>query len=110
MHKLLIPGVSRIDHRNRDGLDNRRENLRPATQSQNMANSRSRPGSSLFKGVSWIRRDRRWYASIMFNYRSISLGNYVSEIEAAKAYNAAAIRLFGEYARLNEIVEPLPCV
>lgn len=108
MHCQIL-GVKGIDHANGDGLDNRRSNLRPATQGQNTANARKRshhgglPTSSRFKGVSWHRPTQKWSASICRDGRSRHLGLYRTEVEAARAYNDAARELFGAFARLNEI-------
>lgn len=101
MH-CLIMGIKGVDHRDHDGLNNQRSNLRPATQAQNMQNRRSQPGStSTYKGVFWNRRSQRWQAKIKTNGRSRTLGLYVSEAEAALAYDEAAREMFGEYACLN---------
>jgi len=102
MHRLILPGLPMIDHRDGDGLNNQRHNLRACTQSQNMANQTSRRGRSRFKGVRPY-RGSRWWAVIACDGRRTRLGTFDCEVEAAKAYNAAAVRLFGEYARLNEI-------
>ncbi len=94
-----------VDHRNRDGLDNRSENIRIATRSENHANSKKykNKGASKFKGVGWDKVNRKWRAKIMIDYCTIHLGRFDSEIEAALAYNKAAIKLFGEFALINEI-------
>jgi hypothetical protein len=100
MHALLAG--PRPDHRDGDGLNNQRANLRPATPSQNLANRGPRPGSSSrYKGVSWYPRTGRWAASITVNYRRVHLGYHSAEEDAARAYDAAARQWFGEFARLN---------
>ena len=102
MHRALLPGVVEVDHKNGNGLDNRRLNLRPATTAQNQSNQRvqSRVGKkSSFKGVT--RTPYSWRASIRVNDRFIHLGCFDTEIEAAKVYDKAAKRHFGEYARIN---------
>lgn len=107
MHRLLMPGLRQVDHKNGNGLDNRRStgNLRPATDSQNRANStRHLVRSSRFKGVRWHKKAKRWETSITLHRRRIHLGCFTSEEDAARAYNVSALRLFGEYARLNEVV------
>lgn len=106
MHRTIMraeKGQS-VDHRNRDTLDNRVSNLRFATKSQNAANSKKmiRPTiagrlQSQFKGVTWEKG--AWTACTNGKY----IGRFQSEIEAAKAYNVAALKCFGEFARLNEI-------
>lgn len=106
LHKLLMPGCAMVDHRNGDGLDCRRENMRPATPSQNQANSRGkRGGTSRYKGV-WLHACRAtwarpWVAAIVVDGRKISLGYHATEEDAARAYDTAARRLFGEFARPN---------
>jgi hypothetical protein len=96
-----------IDHINGDRSDNRLSNLRQASNSQNCCNQRPRPGASRFKGVSpYFIRERntgRWLAKIYKDGREIVLGRFDCEREAAIAYNEAAIRLHGEFAKLNEV-------
>lgn len=88
-----------VDHRNRDTLDNRRGNLRVCTYAQNNSNTRIRITSkSGFKGVSWNTSDKRWKASVGQAF----VGNFMTAIEAALAYDAAAIEAFGEFACTNK--------
>lgn len=94
-----------VDHINGDKLDNRRSNLRYATRSENNQNTHSRRGSSKFKGVVWHKQDRRWWAVIKANGKQHSLGTHATEEDAARAYNAAARRMFGDFARLNPVSE-----
>jgi hypothetical protein len=90
------------DHRNRNTLDNRKENLRIATKQQNGRNrSKIKVTQSRYKGVSLQECNKRWLASISIMKKRISIGWYDSEIEAAKAYDAKAKELFGEWARPN---------
>lgn len=89
------------DHRNRDRLDNRRENLRPATRSQNAANSAKKGTSSVFRGVCWDKARERWTAGIKVDYRRRNLGRFDNEVDAALAHDAAAFTAFGEFAVLN---------
>jgi hypothetical protein len=101
MHNFIADSVG-VDHINRNGLDNRRSNLRPATTSQNNANQgRRRDNTSGFKGVSWHASRKRWNARIGFQGKTISLGHYLTREEAARAYDQAAIEMYGEYAVLN---------
>jgi hypothetical protein len=103
MHKL-ITGWPLTDHKNHDGLDNQRANLRPATSAQSQQNRRPVLGSSSkYKGVHWYRQSRKWRAKIQVNGVSYYLGLHASEEEAALAYNAAALQAFGTYAYLNQI-------
>lgn len=90
------------DHANGNGLDNRRENIRPATYHQNNANCCKRWNTrSRFKGVCWHKQHNKWYAQIQSHGVKIYLGLFVTQKEAALAYNAAARSLFGEFARVN---------
>ena len=90
------------DHLDSDGLNNQRQNLRPATASQNRWNMRKRTGrSSRYKGVYWNRKAEKWFSRIMFRATYKWLGSFDSEIAAGKAYDAAAVRFFGQFARLN---------
>ncbi len=105
MHRLVM-GVTdrgiRVDHENRNGLDNRRANLRVATALQNRQNSRPDSGSSSqYKGVYWNKKYRKWQAAICVNGTNRRLGRFDDESDAGRAYDAAARDLFGEYAYLN---------
>jgi hypothetical protein len=104
LHQLLV-GRRYVDHVNHDGLDNRRANLRPATQSQNLANARKwrRPTSSRFKGVCFEPRYRYpWRARVEQEGRRY-FARFMTEVEAARWYNTKARELFGEYAHPNAI-------
>ena len=95
-----------IDHINGNPLDNRRSNLRPATKIQNQWNrGKGRPGGkeprSPYKGV-WA-AGPRWAAWIVANGERTYLGQYATQEEAAIVYNEAALRLHGEFARLNQL-------
>lgn len=104
MHRLLIDaGNQSVDHINGNKLDNRRSNLRVCTQQQNVHNTRSRKGTSKFKGVSWDKSRNQWKAVIGYNYRKIQIGRYATELEAATAYNEKARQLHGKYAVLNKV-------
>ena len=105
MHRQIIKieGGFCCDHINHNGLDNRKVNLRQASRAQNCWNKRKQRGnhSSGFKGVSWFKRENKWQARIQVNGRKIFLGSYKNEIDAAKAYDRAAIKYYREYAVLN---------
>jgi hypothetical protein len=106
MHRLIMsaPKGMEVDHRDGDGLNNRRNNLRVCTKAQNLTNQRPQKGtSSRFKGVYRNKRDRQWQAYIKVNGKRKHLGCFASEVEAAKAYNNAAIQFHGEFAWLNDI-------
>lgn len=90
-----------IDHINGCGLDNRRANLRLATVAQNAWNSKKRNSRSGYKGV-WFAADKGlWRAAIVCHGRRIHLGYFRDKIDAARAYDDAAIKYYKEFARLN---------
>jgi hypothetical protein len=105
MHRVIMgAGEGEIvDHINHYGLDNRIANLRAATARQNMWNMRKRKCncSSKYKGVHRVKSKKKWRARITFNNRTILIGDFDREIDAAMAYDAKARELFGEYASLN---------
>lgn len=97
-----IPVGFEIDHACRNRRCCNPAHLRLATRQQNNRNSSGRRrGRSAYKGVSWHRGGGKWQASIRANGRSRGLGLFVNEVEAARAYDAAAASLFGEFAFLN---------
>lgn len=105
----LLVGVfdsnTKVDHINGNPLDNRKENLRKASQTQNCQNRRKtlRPCKSKYKGV--VKRNNgSWQASIKFNKQYQCLGTFIKEEDAAQAYNEAALKYHGEFACLNEII------
>lgn len=104
LHRLLMsnPIGKHVDHVNGDTTDNRRANLRLASRSQNMANTRKREGtSSKFKGVCWNKNCGTWQADIRANGKTIGLGQFGDEGLAALAYDMASIRENGEFANTN---------
>jgi len=98
-----IPIGLEIDHINHNGLDNRIKNLRLVTKTQNQMNSKITLASSRFKGVTFDKQTEKWRSRIWVDNKPICLGRFSVEIEAAEAYNKAAIKYHGEYAYLNEI-------
>ena len=102
MHRVIMnaPANVQVDHRNGNGLHNWRRNLRVCTNAENSRNRKlNKNNTSGYKGVTPERGKYR--ARIKVNYESINLGFFDTEIEAAKAYNRAAIHYHGDYARLN---------
>jgi hypothetical protein len=87
------------DHRDRNGLNNTRSNLRPATRSQNMANRAMPEGASAYRGVAPFRG--KWRARISVDRRQVFLGDFENIVAAAAAYDAAATSAHGEFAVLN---------
>lgn len=104
MHDQIMnpPAGLIVDHRNQQGLDNRRENLRICTHSQNLQNMRiPKSNKSGFKGVSWHVVGHKWQACIRVNGKTLYLGLFADLIEAAHAHDRAAREHFGQFARLN---------
>ena len=107
LHRLLLgpPEGKEVDHINGDGLDNRRANLRVCTHQQNLANARKwrTRTSSRYKGVTRNKQTQKWIAQIEVGGENRYLGTFEDETRAAAAYNKAAAKAFGQFARLNEI-------
>jgi len=108
MHRLTMdcPKNKNIDHKNGNKVDNRKDNLRLCNQSQNGANSKIRINNTTgYKGVKIDKRQpgRPYIAEITVNRKVIYLGGHSTKEEAATSYNRAAIKYFGQFARLNEI-------
>lgn len=104
MHRLLInpPKGFQVDHKDRNGLNNKRNNLRLATCAQNSQNKRKRKNSaSLYKGVWFYVKYNTWRALIRIKNKLKIIGRFNTEEEAARAYDYEALKHFGEFARLN---------
>ena len=105
LHQLIMSDVW-IDHKNGNIFDNRKENLRKCTNSENQMNaSISKRNTSGYKGVSWDKNLNKWRVCIKIKESVVTLGYFVSKIEAAEIYNKKAHETFGEFARLNIIEE-----
>jgi hypothetical protein len=105
MHRFILNAMPNqaVDHRDCDGLNNQKFNIRTCTVSENRRNQRKRikTTSSEFKGVYWYKNNRRWGAHIGINGVKKHIGMFSDEISAAKAYDIKAKELFGEFARTN---------
>lgn len=94
----------KADHINHNTLDNRKINLRKCNNSQNNCNKfLTSDNKSGYKGVSWRLDCKKWRSTIYKNNKCIHLGYFKNKIDAAKAYNEAAIKYHGEFAYLNKI-------
>jgi hypothetical protein len=104
MHReiLAVAAGIEVDHKDGNGINNQRSNLRPSTRRQNSYNQVGwRQSTSKFKGVSTARNSTKWRARIMIDGKEQYLGSFDNEIDAARAYDIAAREHFGEYAHLN---------
>ncbi len=101
LHRFLMrpPEGMVVDHKNRNPFDNRRCNLRLATVRQNSCNMVRRPGA--YKGVNWSTAAGKWAATISDGTRKLALGVFVDPIDAARAYDRAALSIHGEFAAIN---------
>lgn len=105
MHRQIMshPIGLLVDHKDRDGLNNQRPNLRIATRGQNNANRRAAltNQTSKYLGVAFEKDRQKWTARIRKNGVGYRLGSFDTELDAAKAYNDAAQKHHGEFANLN---------
>lgn len=105
LHRLIMNAKPKqfIDHKNHNTLDNRKINLRCCTIKENGRNVRKTKNktSSKYKGVTFFKRDKKWQAKIQVDGRTIHLGYFVQEIDAAVAYDNAAKKYFKTFAKTN---------
>jgi hypothetical protein len=103
MHRMIL-GVTEksdwVDHKDNNGLNNRRTNIRIATPSKNQAN-RIPFGNSKYKGVCFNKNSKLWRTEIQKDGKRITIGYFKDEKQAALAYDLKATELFGEFAYLN---------
>jgi hypothetical protein len=101
LSRALLPGEE-VDHIDHDGLNNSRSNLRLVSRSQNNANQRKRRNcSSRFKGVCWNKQHKKWKVEIAFEYRHMYVGCFDDEVDAARAYDRSAKKIFTTFCNLN---------
>lgn len=106
LHKEIMNASkgTTVDHINGNKLDNRKENLRLCSHMENIRYQKiHNRNTSGYKGVSWHKAGKKWHAKIAVNYKQIHLGLFKIKEDAARAYNKAAIKYFGEFAKLNEV-------
>jgi hypothetical protein len=106
MHRFIMkPNKGMIiDHLDGNPLNNQKSNLRICTHAENMRNSKiSINNKSGYKGVSYQEDRNNYRAQIKFNNKKINIGDFIDPIDAARAYNAAALKYHGEFANLNKI-------
>jgi len=104
MHRVImnVKEGEEVDHINHNTLNNRKCNLRVCTSAQNNQNRQFyKTGTSYYKGVSWNTNKEKWIAQIIYNGKSIYLGTYTDEEQAARAYDKKAIEVHGEFAYTN---------
>lgn len=104
LHRFIARALDteHVDHRNSDGLDNRKSNLRVCTRFQNNRNARVRvDNTSGYKGVGWYASGNNWAAGIMIDKKRRHIGYFESKEAAARAYDLVAQKLWGEFAWLN---------
>lgn len=117
MHRVILnaPKGVQVDHRDGNGLHNYPPNIRLTSASGNCRNiGIPRHNNSGYKGVSWETESKKWLAGINITLtgskkRHINLGRYMNILDAARAYNAAALKYHGEFACLNVILDDLMC-
>lgn len=108
LHRVILNlnnSEIQADHKNHDTADNRKENLRVCTASENLKNrGKQRNNTSGYKGVYWSKKNKKWISFINFNKKMKYLGSFDSIDKAAISYNIAAIEHHGEFAKLNNIM------
>lgn len=103
LHRFLLPDAEEIDHRDGNKLDNRRSNLRGCSHQENTraAHKPRKNGSSQYRGVSWDRQKNKWTAYFRLQGKKKFLGYFDVESDAARAYDIAARKHYGEFAYPN---------
>lgn len=109
LHRFILGNIPEgmvVDHKNGNGLDNRRENLRICTRSQNNINKRKKGTTSKYKGVYFEKARNKFRSHIVVESKIIFLGRYETELEAALAYDKASCTYHGEFANNNGLIKP----
>lgn len=109
MHRIIVdcPTGSVVDHWDSDPLNNQKANLRICTQRENLRNQHQAQANSRsgIKGVYWVAQRGKWRTQIQIDGKLSHLGYFKNPLEAAAAYDKAALELFGEFANLNNLTE-----
>src|ERR1700692_1309741 len=102
MHRVIMniyDVTTKVDHKDHSGLNNQRSNLRVSTEQQNQGNRKlNKDNASGFKGVTWLKRNKKWGATVS----GVFLGLFLDAREAAHAYDREAEKTFGEFALTNK--------
>lgn len=104
LHRFILnaPPDKDVDHINGNTLDCRKSNLRICNESQNAQNrGKTKSNTSGFKGVSYKKKNHKWYSQIMFDKHNYHIGYFNNPVDAAIAYDKKAIEFFGEFANIN---------
>jgi hypothetical protein len=104
MHREILhpPREMSVDHIDGDGLNNQKSNIRVCTKSENMHNrAKNRNNKSGYKGVCFSKSMKRWITRIVVNGKKIQIGYYDDVLDAARAYDDAAVKYFGKFSRIN---------
>lgn len=104
MHREIMcpPDGYVVDHIDRNGLNNQRKNLRVCTHAENMHNRRrNTKNSSGYKGVCYAKEVNKWLSQIVVGGKKVKLGYFENVLDAAKAYDTAAVYYFGSFANIN---------
>lgn len=102
MHRVIMntPHGMETDHADGNRLNNLKSNLRICTKSENQRNQT--PKKHKHKGAFFDKHDGKWSAHIRINGKPKRIGRFSSEVDAARAYNKAAVEIYGEFAKLNQ--------
>ncbi len=103
-----IPPLTEVDHKDRNPLNNRIENLRLCTHGQNVINKTKRRSRHQYRGVRPLKGGQRWSARIVLDKREMHIGCFATEVEAARAYDASSLRIHGEFGVRNFPTSALP--
>jgi hypothetical protein len=103
LHSVLYPHAEVVDHKDRNVKNNFRSNLRPCTKGQNNINREVINPDSGYRGVSWNKAKKAWYARLQYQGKSYISTGYYCKHQAAKHYNFFAKKYHGEFAQLNDV-------